>query len=114
MKSGLEKPHRRSIRLKGYNYAQVGSYFITAVTRHRHCLFGEIVEGAMRLNEFGQIVQDEWLKSTNIRREIELDVFVVMPNHVHGILTIIDADVGATGRSPLRSGPSKHSLGAFV
>jgi len=59
-------------------------------------------------------VQDECEKSTQIRKEIELDAFVVMPNHVHAIVVIADGTERATGRSPLQAGPAKRSLGAFV
>ena len=114
IKIDLEKRRRRSIRLREYDYRQAGVYFITVVTHGREMLFGEIAGGGTRLNEFGRIVEDEWQKSSVIRREIELDVFVVMPNHIHGIVNIINPDVGATGRSPLRSGPPARSLGAFV
>jgi len=114
MKSVLEPHRRRSIRLREYDYTQPGAYFITIVAHARAMLFGEIAGGATRLNEVGRIVEDEWQKSSVIRCEIELDVFVVMPNHIHGIVNIIDSDVGATGRSPLRNGPPPRSLGAFV
>jgi len=103
---------RRSIRLRAYDYRQPSAYFVTIVAHGRATLFGKIVGGEMRLNELGQVVNDEWHKSSAIRREIEMDVFIVMPNHVHGIVNIVD--VGATGRSPLRSGPLARSLGAFI
>lgn len=61
-----------SIRLPGYDYSQPGAYFITIVTHNRQCLFGEIVNGEMRLNEYGEIVRDEWYCSVHIRNEIEL------------------------------------------
>ncbi len=112
MKYDPNKHHRRSIRLKGYDYSSAGAYFITICAYQRACLFGEIVDGMMQLNEFGQIVADEWLKSSEIRREIALDEWVVMPNHIHGIVFIQpveshnpvgvnDNGVGANGRSPL-------------
>ncbi len=93
-----QKHHRRSIRLKGYDYTQPGAYFITVVTHDRECLFGEIVDGEMRLNEFGEIVRAEWFKTAVVRPYVMLypDEFVMMPNHVHGILWIVD--VGATRR----------------
>jgi REP element-mobilizing transposase RayT len=102
MKYNPERHHRRSIRLRGYDYAQGGGYFATIVTRDRACLFGEIVDGEMRPNQFGRIVVDEWERSSKIRRELETDAFVLMPNHIHGIV-IINNGVGATGRSPLQS-----------
>jgi len=105
-----EKPHRRSIRLQGYDYRQPGAYFIPIVTQNRACLFGEVVDGAMRLNEWGKIIREEWFRSAEIRREIKLlpDELVVMPNHIHGIVWIVDGDndvsetVRAHGRAPLR------------
>lgn len=114
MNPDVERHRRRSIRLREYDYRQAGAYFITVVTHGRAALFGEIANGETRLNEFGQVVEDEWQKSSIIRQEIEMDVFVVMPNHIHGIMNIINMDVGATGRSPLRGGPPARSLGAFV
>jgi REP-associated tyrosine transposase len=77
-------------------------------------LFGDVVDGEIRLNQWGQAVRDEWDKSAQIRKEIELDAFVVMPNHVHGIIVITNAPERATGRSPLQSGPTRRSVGAFV
>lgn len=106
--------NRRSIRLQDYDYKRAGAYFITIVTQNHKCMFGEIVDGEMRPNDWGQIVQDEWENSRQIRREIELDVFIVMPNHIHGVVVIADGLGRATGRSPLQSGPSRRSLGAFV
>ena len=82
--------HRHSIRLKEYDYSQPGAYFITICTHQREHLFGEIVDGVMTLNEFGVIAQEEWLKTALIRREIDLGEFVIMPNHFHGIIWIVD------------------------
>ncbi len=86
-----ESRSRRSIRLRGYDYALAGAYFVTIVTRDRQCLFGDIVDGQTRFNLWGKIAQDEWQKSAQIRKEIELDTFIVMPNHIHGIIVITDA-----------------------
>jgi putative transposase len=91
--------HRRSIRLTGFDYAQPGAYFVTLCTVGRNCIFGKILGGESCLNTFGNIVRDEWIRSAEIRSEISIDVFVIMPNHLHGIV-IIDTTVGATGRSP--------------
>ena len=109
------KHHRRSIRMSGYDYAEEGAYFVTVVTHQRECLFGGIADGEMRVDGYGEVVRDEWLRSVQIRREIELDAFVVMPNHLHGIVVI--RDVGAHGRAPLPPlAPHRppRSLGSFV
>jgi putative transposase len=81
--------HRQSLRLAGYDYAKEGSYFITICCAKRSPLFGEITqEGQMVLNTFGQIAHDEWVNTLNIRNNIELDAFVIMPNHIHAIIHI--------------------------
>jgi putative transposase len=86
--------HRCSIRLKGYDYSLPGAYFITLVTYQRDEIFGEIKNGMVQLSPLGKIVNDEWMRSNNIRREILLyeDEFVIMPNHLHGIVRIVGAD----------------------
>lgn len=114
MRCDPTKHDRRSIRLPGYDYRQAGAYFVTVVTHQRECLFGGIADGEMRVDGYGEVVRDEWLRSAQIRREIELDAFVVMPNHLHGIVVI--RDVGAHGRAPLPLAPHRppRSLGSFV
>lgn len=103
MKYNSEIHHRRSIRLKGYDSSRKGAYFVTICDQNRECLFGEIVDGVMRLNHMGKIVADEWVKTAKIRNEIELDEWVVMPNHFHGILVIAHsgAIIGCTGDRPV-------------
>ena len=86
-----ELHHRRSIRLKGYDYSQEGAYFITLCVRDRENLFGKIVNGKMVLSEAGKIAYDEWIKTPELRKNIELDAFIVMPNHLHGIIIIKEA-----------------------
>jgi REP element-mobilizing transposase RayT len=93
--------NRRSIRLQGYDYSQAGAYFVTICTQNRECLFGEIADRQMVLNDAGKIVADEWMKIAEISNEIELGKWVVMPNHFHGILVINDS-VGAIHESPLQ------------
>jgi REP element-mobilizing transposase RayT len=80
--------HRRSVRLKEYDYSQEGMYFITICVQNHECLFGKITDGEMILNNIGEIVCDEWLKTAELRRNVQLHEFVVMPNHFHGILEI--------------------------
>jgi putative transposase len=83
-----QKHHRRSIRLKGYDYSTDGAYYVTIVTQGRECLFGAIVDGEMRLNEYGEIVKKWWNEIPIHFPTVELGVFVIMPNHVHGIIFI--------------------------
>jgi putative transposase len=94
------KHHRRSIRLPGYDYTQPGAYFVTIVTHDRECLFGEVVDGVMWLNAFGEIVRDEWFRTAVVRPYVMLDPdeFVVMPNHVHGIIWITGGRGDPVGR----------------
>ncbi|MBI5409883.1 MAG: transposase [Nitrospirae bacterium] len=86
----MDRYHRRSIRLPNYDYSQEGAYFITICTWQRECQFGEIFGGEMKLNEYGQVVKDEWMNTINLRPNIGLDEYVIMPNHFHGILFIND------------------------
>lgn len=103
MKYNPDKHHRRSIRLKGYDYASGGAYFVTICTFRRHCLFGQIVDGEMQLNEIDHIVAEEWLQSRMMRKEIDFGQWVIVPNHLHGIVWIEPTDpVGANGRLPLQ------------
>ncbi len=88
MKYNPEYHHRRSIRLQGYDYSQTGIYFVTICTHQRQCLFGEIRNGKMIFNQIGKIVSQEWLKSAEIRQEIILDEWIIMPNHLHEIVAI--------------------------
>ena len=99
MNHKVEKRHRRSIRLKGYDYANSGAYFITIVTQGRACLFGEIVNAETRLNDAGSVIERWWFELNNKFRTVVTDHFVIMPNHFHGIVVI--TDVGAD----LRVGP---------
>lgn len=86
--------NRRSIRLKGYDYSKAGLYFITICCQDRINRFGEVINGEMILNEFGLIAYNEWIKLAKRFSNFELDVFQIMPNHIHGIISLL----------PLRSG----------
>ncbi len=88
-----ETHHRRSVRLKEYDYSQPGAYFVTICSWLRGFIFGEIINGKMELNEYGMVLEREWLHINNGRRNIDLDQFVVMPNHMHGILKINHKDL---------------------
>lgn len=89
------RQHRRSLRLKGYDYSQVGAYFITICTQDRAYLFGEIVDGEMRWNEYGECAVRWWEDIPRHFTAVDIDAFVVMPNHVHGIVVITGGPVGA-------------------
>jgi putative transposase len=95
MRYNPDKHHRHTIRLPGYDYTSAGMYFITICTHQRECLLGEIVKGEMRLDELGQVVRSHWLKLPQYHAHLQLDAFVVMPNHIHGILVLVDRVVGA-------------------
>lgn len=119
MKYNPESHHRRSIRLKGYDYSRFGVYFLTICAHGRECLFGEIVNGEMQENNFGRIVTAEWIRSADIRAEIELGEFVVMPNHFHGIAHIVDAckgdrPVAPTPNATIVPGPPSKSIGSLL
>jgi len=86
-----QKHHRCSIRLKGYDYSQAGLYFISICTQNRACLFGEIENGEMILNDAGRMVENEWLKLPERFQNIALHEYIVMPNHFHAILEIAGA-----------------------
>ncbi len=122
MKYDPERHHRRSIRLPTYDYTQPGAYFVTLVTYERACLFGDIVDGEMRLNAWGEIARAEWFQTAVVRPSVVLydDEFVVMPNHVHGIIWIVGATrrVAPTTRrvAPTDNprGPASGSIGAIM
>ena len=102
MKYNPKVHHRRSIRLKGYDYTQPGAYFVTFCSYQRDEICGEVINGEMTLSALGRIVRDEWFRSAEIRKEIRLieDEFMVMPNHGHGIAWIVDTTVGVDGVRP--------------
>jgi putative transposase len=83
-----EKHHRRSIRMKGYDYSSPGAYFVTLLSHGRACFFGEIKEGIFRQSDIGKLVNDCWLRIPNHFYDIGLDEYVLMPNHLHGIIFI--------------------------
>lgn len=117
-------PQRKSPRLHGYDYTQEGAYFVTICTYGREHLFGDVVDGNMQLSEMGQLAHDLWMSISNHRTNVELDVFVVMPNHVHGIVLIFDQPQNHVGLrrasavvspvSTISRGAGSGTLGAIV
>lgn len=90
MKFDPQEHHRRSIRLKEYDYSQSGAYYVTIDVQNRGCLFGEIVNYEMILNEAGKMVDEQWNALLERFPNIELDVYQIMPNHFHGIIVVIE------------------------
>jgi putative transposase len=88
VKISLERRHRRSIRLRNYDYSQAGGYFVTICTHQRGCLLGEITDENTELSKIGKIAQECWFEIPKHFGDVQLDEFVVMPNHVHGIIII--------------------------
>ncbi len=98
--------HRRTIRLNGYDYSQPGEYFLTVCSHDRSNLFGSIRGGIMQLSWIGEIVHDEWLRTKHLRHNVDLDAFVVMPNHFHAILIIRDEGSEPDRRGEWRFAPT--------
>lgn len=101
-----EMHHRRSMRMQGYDYTQSGAYFVTICTQGRTCLFGDLSGEETRLNDAGEMIERWWLELANKFQSVEIDEYVVMPNHFHGIILLVGANlcvcpddrgVGATG-----------------
>jgi REP-associated tyrosine transposase len=125
-----DRHHRRSIRLKGYDYALPGAYFVTICVQGHLFLFGDIVNGEMRWNDAGLLVQSAWQRLPQRFPALELDVSIVMPNHFHGIVFVGAPLVGALderaaayvadradparGRAPTRGAPTRPALGEIV
>ncbi|KPK91109.1 MAG: hypothetical protein AMJ94_07845 [Deltaproteobacteria bacterium SM23_61] len=105
-RSDGNQPNRRSIRLKEYNYGQPGAYFVTICAHRRECLFGEIVKGKVALNEYGKIVEEEWHKTKQMRRGVDLDAFIVMPNHIHGIIVLTGIPIPSDRRGTMHRAPT--------
>ena len=118
---GVDGHNRHSIRLSGYDYAQPGAYFVTLCTQCTHgraTLFGDIIDDAMHLTEYGEIAQAYWQAIPRHFPFSKLDAFVIMPNHIHGILWIVDrgqykaGDASAQPDAPI--GTTPNSLGAMI
>lgn len=109
--------HRRSIRLRGFDYSEAGAYFVTICTYDKKCLFGEVVKNQMKLSEIGGIAEKCWVEIPEHFDNVELDDFVTMPNHVHGIIVLRDMFVRAQYSEP-RQNRFQHvipkSLGSIV
>lgn len=116
MSTNSNLPNRQSIRLKNYDYSQDGSYFITLVTQDRIHLFGKIEDGKMILNSVGKIVEEEWIKTIQLRTNIALGEFVIMPDHMHMIITITAQMEKKEDKEWIHSNPKSPSqtIGAII
>src|SRR5579875_1766628 len=92
MDSRRALPSRRSIRLRGYDYSSAGGYVVTICAYQRRHIFGRVVDGDMRVSELGRIVEEEWERTGDLRSEVLLDAFTLMPNHLHGIVILNPAE----------------------
>jgi REP element-mobilizing transposase RayT len=116
----MDKHHRNSTRLRTFDYASSGAYFITSCAHQRECTFGQVLEGRMECNDVGNIILETWNAIPGHFSSVTLDEFVVMPNHIHGIVQIgYGPAVGAQHAAPLhgavpRSNVAPGSLGAIV
>ena len=99
---------RKSIRLKEYDYASAGAYFVTICTHDRKCLFGTVTDEKIVLNDTGRIVESEWLQTAEIRDNVFTDAYIVMPNHFHGILFIEEPN---DGRGTVHRAPTVEQFG---
>jgi REP element-mobilizing transposase RayT len=108
--------HRRSIRLQGYDYTKAGVYFVTICTYQRLCLFGEIIKGQMQLNLIGQTVIALWKDIPKHFSNVELDEFILMPDHLHGIIIISQQEPSPNfpNKKYAATGTQPNSLGAIV
>ncbi len=106
MKDESKSHHRRSIRVRGYDYSQAGAYFVTICAKNREFVFGKIIDTEMRLNDTGRIVQECWNDLPSRFAGIELDAFVTMPNHIHGIIIIVGARLALPKAGAASSAPT--------
>ena len=97
MKYNPKIHHRRSIRLQNYDYSQAGAYFVTICVQERVCLFGDVVDGAMQVGNIGRIISVCWAEISDHFPTVDLDAFVIMPNHVHGIIVLRNNVASAVG-----------------
>ena len=116
MSTNSNLTNRQSIRLKNYDYSQEGSYFITLVTQDRIHLFGKIEDGKMILNTVGKILEEEWRNTIELRPNITLGEFIIMPDHIHMIITITAQMEKKEDKEWIHSNPKSpsHTIGAII
>mgnify|MGYP000168028279 CR=1 FL=1 len=105
-----DKYSTKSSRLTGWDYSTDGAYFITICAKDHQCFFGRIINKKMHLNEIGKIAKKEWIKTAEIRNNIQLDEYVIMPNHIHGILWIYNNKPMATVETHCNASLHKNTI----
>ena len=105
--------HRRSIRLPGYDYSQAGSYFVTICAQDSECLFGDVVDGMVVLNDAGRMVQTVWDELPKHYPGVQLDEYIVMPNHFHGIVSLVGAPLPFTGTTGRHRNNGRADIGGY-
>jgi REP element-mobilizing transposase RayT len=108
---------RRSLRLKDYDYRQEGAYFITICTHKRKCLLAKVIDNEVHLNDWGRLVESEWLQTARLRPYVSLDAYVVMPNHFHAVLFLHHQERATQRVAPTEEtppGPKAASVRAIV
>jgi REP element-mobilizing transposase RayT len=103
-----------STRLHTWDYTATGYYFVTTCAKERRCWFGGIIDDRVALSSIGRIVEEEWLRAEAVRDNVRLDEFVIMPNHVHGIISIEGASFETRLRGVSTPGLAAGSLGAIM
>ncbi len=114
-----DKYRIESTRLKDWDYSRNGYYFVTICTQDKECFFGDVIDEKVQLSDIGEIVTDEWLKTAQIRKNVSLDTWIIMPNHLHGIVIINNADdVETHGSASLpyknKFGPQANNLSSII
>lgn len=106
-------PERRQIRLTSYDYTWQGSYFVTICTQDKHCIFGNIIESTITLNPFGEVVESVWKEIPLHYPGVKNEIFIVMPNHIHGIILIHDPGRAGSNSAPAKKHPLSEVVRAF-
>ena len=101
------------MRLQGYDYRQSGAYFVTICTYQRHNTFGTVIDGNMVLSQWGEIVNDEWRRTETVRANVELDAYVIMPNHLHGVVLIVEDAAANKSASEYHNAKLRNTAGSL-
>jgi REP element-mobilizing transposase RayT len=106
-------PQRRALRLPEYDYSSHGAYFVTICTHEKKCLFGQVIDDSMVLNKFGEIVWACWQDIPYHYPDVNNEIFIVMPNHVHGIIFVQDSGLAGSKPAPTKKHPLSEIVRAF-